>query len=340
MLKINSPSGLQKFMLSYRNTLKQAWKISWKNKILWFFGFFASLVSFSAELKVASKIISPGPSIKELTNFKMFLDTGIFSKSAWINFFELLKTEPKTLWLLILVVLIIIGFAVFFAWLSTVSQISLINSTKDIIKEKKGKITIKKAIKNSNKRFWPVFWLNLIITIIINLVFLVSSFFFLFIIIKNKIAYTLVYGLIFIIFTLLCLLLSFIAKYSIAYVVLEKKKFGPAIKSAWKLFSDNWLISLEMALILFLINFVAILLISLASIALIFVFIALALSTTLVSAPFFFFVFFAIIGALAVIIFNILSGSLLNTFQTSAWTGLFLNIKDKKQKAKLERVFN
>ncbi|HOZ53608.1 MAG TPA: hypothetical protein PK142_02935 [bacterium] len=326
-------------MLSYRTVLKQAWKISWKNKILWFFGFFASLISFSAEFKVISRSLNQEMGLQTLNNLKLFLNTGIFSKDSWLNFIELIKNDPKSILFLVLVLILIAGVSIFFAWLSTVSQISIINSVKNIINEKKEKITIKNSIKNSNKSFWPVFLMNIVISLAINIIYLIISFLFVLVIIKNQATATILYGLVFIIFIAISLFLSFIIKYGIAYVVIEKEKFFLAIKRGWSLFFNNWLISIEMAIVLFFINLLAIILVSFLSFIAFFLFFGLALSTTLIASPAIIFWTILIIGILVVLAIMALGGAILNTFQTSSWTDLFIKIKDEKKEAKLERIF-
>lgn len=326
-------------MLSYRTILKQAWKISWKNKILWFFGFFATLVSFSAELKIFSHSLNQKMGLQALNNIKLFLNTGIFSKGSWLNFIELLKSDPKSILILTLVLIFIIGIIIFFIWLSTASQISIINSVKNIVNEKKEKITIKNSLKASNKKFWPVLLLNVIISLIISIIYLLMSFFFILVIIKNQIAATLLYGIIFIIFIPISLFLSFIIKYAIAYIIIEKEKFFPAVKRAWKLFFKNWLISIEMSILLFFINMIVLILLSFLSFIAFFLFFGLAISTTLIAAPAIIFWAILIIGILSILVITGLGGAILNTFQISSWTNLFIKIKDEKKEAKLERIF-
>jgi len=326
-------------MLSYRTILKQAWKISWKNKILWFFGFFASLISFSAEFKVISRSLNQEIGLQTLNNIKLFLNTGIFSRNSWTNFIDLLKNDPKSIFFLLLVFILIIGISIFFAWLSTVSQIGIINSVKNIVNEKKEKLTIKNAIKNGNKKFWPVFLMNVMISLAINIIYLIMSFLFVLVIIKNQATATILYGLVFIIFIALSLFLSFIIKYGIAYIVIEKEKFFTAIKRGWKLFFNNWLISVEMAIVLFFINILAIILISFLSYIVFFLFFGIALSTTLIASPAIIFWTILIIGILIILSIMVLGSAILNTFQISSWTDLFIKIKDEKKEAKLERIF-
>jgi hypothetical protein len=62
----------------------------------------------------------------------------------------------------------------------------------------------------------------------------------------------LVAGLVsFIIFVPISVVIGFATKYAIAYVVLGGQTFGHALVNGWKLFWKNWLLSLEVALILF-----------------------------------------------------------------------------------------
>ncbi len=52
-------------------------------------------------------------------------------------------------------------------------------------------------------------------------------------------------------------MVSFIAKYAIIGVVLKDWRFSQALKLSWKLFTRNWLLSLEIAIVLFGIYFLA-----------------------------------------------------------------------------------
>lgn len=326
-------------MLSYRAILKQSIKITWKNKFLWFFGFFASLISFSAEFKIIFRSITQDYGIKTLTNIKMFLDTGIFSVNSWHNMLNLFRNDPKSIMLIITVFLLIIAITIFFAWLSTVSQIGIIDSVNKIINGKKEKITIKKEIIKANKKFWPVFLMNIIISLIINLIYLLIGFLLILVIIKNQAITTILYGFIFIIFIPISLFLSFVIKYAIAYLIIENKKFFNSIKQGWRLFINNWLISVEMTIVLFFINILAIILISVISFIIFFIFFSLALSSVFIISSGFLFWTILTLGALIVLIFMVLGGSILNSFQISSWTDLFIQLRREKHSSRLENIF-
>ncbi len=326
-------------MLSYRAILKQAWRISWKNRFLWFFGFFASIISFTAEFKVIAQAFNQESGIKSLNNLQMFLSTGVFSKDAWANILGLFKTDPKSIIFLLVVLLIVLGLIAFFAWLSTSSQVGIIDAINRIIKGKKEKLNIKIGLKKGTKKFWPVFFMNLLISIIINVIYLLISFLLILVIIKNQSLSTVLYGVIFLVFIPISLFLSFMIKYAIAYIVIENKPFFQAIKHGWRLFVQNWLISIEMTIVLFFINIIAILLISIISFIGFFLLFGLALSSMLILSSGFLFWLILALGALFLLIVMILGGALLNTFQIASWTDLFIQLRNKGGESKLERMF-
>lgn len=326
-------------MLSYRAILKQAWRISWKHRFLWFFGFFASVISFTAEFKVITQAFNQEAGIRSLNNLRMFLNTGVFSKDAWANIMALFKTDPKSILFLFIILLAVLALVAFFAWLSTASQVGIIDAINKIIKEKRERLNIKIGLKKGTKKFWPVFFMNLLISLIINSIYLLISFLLILVIIKNQSLSTILYGIIFLVFIPISLFLAFMIKYAIAYIVIENKPFFKALKEGWRLFVRNWLISIEMTIVLFFINILAILIISVISFVGFFLLFGLALSSMLLLSSGFLFWLILTLGILLLIIVMILGGALLNTFQITSWTDLFIQLRNKGGDSKLERIF-
>ena len=153
----------------------------------------------------------------------------------------------------------------------------------------------------------------------------------LFILIKDSTTAAIIYTLLFIIFFPVATGLALMLKYAIAYNVLEKTSFVKSIKKAWQLFMKNWLVSLEMAIILFLI--------SLLFSGLIMLFLFLSMAPLLILGLMFKAIWLVVFVMMIAIIVIVLTGSLLTTFQIAAWTSLFLRLKDKGVAAKLERLF-
>jgi hypothetical protein len=122
-------------------------------------------------------------------------------------------------------------------------------------------------------------------------------------------------------------------------MVIENKKFFPALQQGWQLFVNNWLISIEVAIILFFINVLVLILLSIISFVGFFLFFGLALSTVFVLSSGFLFWLVLIIGFLLLLAIMILGGSLLNVFQISSWTDLFVQLREGGASSKIERVF-
>lgn len=327
-------------MTSYREIFKQSWKITWNNKVLWFFGFFATLISFGAELKIFSKAISPEKGIKTINDVIMFFKTGIFSKQAFSNIIELIKTDTGSAIVFILFLLLILAASLFFIWLATISQIAIINAVKKISKSSKEKINIKNQLKRSAPKFWPVLLMNVIVSIIINGTSILTSLFLVVVVLKSKTYLTLLYGLLFIVLIPFILSLSFIAKYAIAFMVIDGRKFISATKKAWLLFTKNWLLSIEVAVTLFFINILAIIIIAFsASIMLtLLIGISMAVGIFIFSSQIIFWMMI-IISVLIGLATISLGGAIISSFQISSWSELFIKLKENKTSSKLARIF-
>jgi hypothetical protein len=151
----------------------------------------------------------------------------------------------------------------------------------------------------------------------------------------NKIFTGVIYILLFVIFIPIAVAFSLMIKYAIAFVVLKKQKFSKAFVSAWHLFKENWIVSLEVAFILFAVSFFATIVILLAVLflAMPFFFLALAFLSMFTALAFW---SVMTLAAIILVAFVILCGSILSTYQVVAWTNLF-NHLGRGIESKLER---
>ncbi|MBI5765847.1 hypothetical protein HZA71_01305, partial [Candidatus Falkowbacteria bacterium] len=118
---------------------------------------------------------------------------------------------------------------------------------------KNKKPTINEGIDFAVKNFWPVAAANVIFKIILFLLFLLVGREFMWLN-GGKIFGSIVYGLTSVIFVAVIFVVSFIFKYQLFYIILKKQGVIKALKSAFQLFKENWLISLEMAAVLFMVH--------------------------------------------------------------------------------------
>ena len=320
---------------NYKKIIKRAWQITWQNKILWAFGFFAVLLGTSGELDIIINRFSDINKIPEnLFTFQTFFEGGIVAGIAnnVIDFFANFPFQAILLSLLLLVLFAIV------VWLVIVAQIGLIYN---ILKANNNeKAEFKEGFRQGRKYFWPVFWLNLLSKIVIyGLLLLVSLPLIVLFILKSSLISTVVFTFFaFVVFVPLSVIIAFIIKYSIIFIVYKNFNIKEAIKASIQLFKKYWLISIEMA---FLIYGFAIL----SALALIVILI-------LLISPFFLLGIFGILikaqavltaaiilGLIVIFISALIYGGIFATFQYSNWTLLFLDlVKEEKIGSKVVRI--
>lgn len=318
-------------MTLYRNILKQGLKITWHNRYLWFFGLFAALLGNGGEYEILSR--NSGRGLEE--GGQSIYETGIFSVKTLGNIGRLFRDDPGAMLLVLAVSLIILFMVGFLIWVVIVSQGALVDSSARIISKKGSQNPgIKNDFKVGVKNFWPVFGLNIIIKAAVILAFwLIGAA----LLAAN---FQLANGLFIILFIILipvAIAFSFMIKYAICYAVIKENSFLESIAEGWRLFAANWLVSIEMAFILFFLNFafgLALILIVL-TLTIPFLFLAFVLYQLISLAGFWFMFITALVLFLAIIMAG---GAMLATFQTASWTGLFVELVSKGGESKIKRV--
>ncbi|MCK4539763.1 hypothetical protein KAU09_01250 [Candidatus Parcubacteria bacterium] len=324
-------------MALYRTILKRAWGNTWQHKYLWFFGLFAALLGNGGELELIFRGFDEPGRNNLYAGMQRILETGFFSKGTLSNMGHMAQEDPFSLFLALMTLFVILILGLFLLWLSITSQVAIVHNTAKIKHDKEH--DFKDGILAGMKKFWPVLSLNIISRVAAAIMFFIIGLPLLLEIFKNPELVNSWYIIMFIIFIPLSLMLSFLIKYSIAFVVIKGQKTIHAIKSGWNLFKNNWLISIEMAIILFFINFLtglaAILLFLILAVP--FLFIILMFSKMAFYFNFWFIIVSAIILFLIMIVFV---GAMLATFQISSWTYLFMELVGKGGVSKITRIFN
>lgn len=333
----------------YRRILSQAWKITWHHKYLWFFGLFAVLFTSGGEYEIFVRIFGGDTNQPILPGTRQVAETGIFGPQGMEGISSLIKDDLLTLIKVGLFLLIILVLFIFLIWLSVISQAALVKNVssitgKKVVSAKAGIVSTRAVSSNfsvsvlkANEKFWPVFGLNVVNKAVIYLAFVLVGLPIILTAGSTGAIVKSLYIIAFIVFVPVALALSFIFKYAIAYVVIKGNKFTQSIKAGWLLFIRNWLVSLEMAFILFFVNFLAGLLIILIVLSLFipFLFLALVVYQLAATIGFWIIITIAFIALLAVIV---LSGAILSTFQISSWTTLFTELLNNGGVSKIVRL--
>jgi hypothetical protein len=323
------------FMPFYRNILKQAWDLTRRNKYLWWFGIFAALIGNGGEFEILFNNTGGDPAQALFPAWQRVASTGVFSGHTLNNIGALLRQDTLNMILVFLACLIVLIVVVLLVWLVVVSQAAVVNNSAAIIKQKKH--NLKDGFDSGILNFWPVLTLNIIIKAIIYILLVAISLPAIFF--RGSFVANTFYIIALVVVVLLAIILSFIMKYAVAYVVVNKSKVLSAIKRGFKLFQRNWLISFEMAIILFAVNLLIGLGIVLAilTLAVPFAFLALIFYYAFSAIGFWLIAILAFTSFLFIIV---LIGAALAVFQISSWTGLFLELDKKSGSSKLVRMVN
>jgi len=315
-------------MFSYRKILRQAIDTTWKNKYLWFFGLFATLIGTGGEYQLLNNI-------SENDGEKMFFklsSSPLFDAGTWSNLFSYFSSDYWQAMSSVILLVVIASLAIFILILSVTSQGALVHQTEKIINKKNKDINLSSGTLAGQKHFWPVLAINIGLKIVISLMFALIA---IPIIFSGGSGLTMViYVILFLLFIPIIIGFSLIARYAISYIVIKKNKLSEALDNAWYLFKKNWLVSIEMAIILVLIN----ILFALAVVILIFLISAPFLILSIMFSGFAIFWLFAFLGIVILFLSIITFGSMITTFQISAWTILFLSLLGKKGKSKIKRL--
>lgn len=334
------PSSMQNTSYLYRPVLRRAWETTKKFKNLWLFGLFAVLVSSGGEYEIIyggfNNNSQSGFIWSFIDGFKNGWSEGLqlAGGNFWQNFWNLFTTSYGALTLGLFVTLFILFLAFLMIWLVISSQIALVKGSS--LANKNKKMSLGEGFDFANRNFWPV----LGVTVISKIVF-----WFLFGLLGLE-AWLLsggswweisLFALSFIIVAVLVLIAAFVFKYQIFYLLLKKQGFIPAFQKAWQLFLSNWLISLEMSLIMLGVYL---------STTILWIFAILLLAgIPIVILPFYLSVLsLGIKVALTVIaaILSLLSVAVLvssmTVFQWAGWVALFERLEGGEETSKLTRV--
>lgn len=331
-------------MTLYRSIIRQAISITWQYKYLWFFGLFATLLASNFEVELVSRFLNQNAATSY--SWQGFLETGLFSSQAWNGFMEVAQTSPSS-FVGILVLLLVLGMlAVALLWLSITSQVALVSNTDKALKSDGKKPAqarhyhdVSSGIQEGNRYFWPVLLLNIVVRVLVYALAFITIIPFMIWASAQGLGFGISYLIAFIIFLSIALSLALITRYAIAAIVLKGKSIKEAFVQAWHLFWNNWLVSLEMAFILFAISLLSTFLIILAVLIIAIPFIVLYLITLYFSLYVLWvaLLILAIITSVAVVI---IGGSMVTVFQTTSWVHLYNQLTSKAgATSKLERMF-
>lgn len=319
----------------YRKILSRAFFASWQNKYLWFFGLFAAIVGSGGYEIIGQSLSSSSVSVEVINNL---MSAGAFDPNFFHNLTKIAMEQPLSLLAIFAVFSIIITASIFILWLATVSQVAIVNNYTLITAGKSNSFQL--GFSAGIKNFWSVFILNLVEKIVVLLVLLVVNLPLIFGLFFSRNIFTSVtYVALFVVLVPTLLVFSLLIKYAIAYVVIKNDTIFMSLRRAYQLFKDNWIVSFEMACLMFIVSFAfAFLIIILVSVYVLPFSFIVGLSGLSVGPLVSMLIIFVL--AFVGLLFLATAGSFMSVLQISAWTDLFIEITGRGGESKIVRLFS
>lgn len=299
--------------------LKKSWQTTWSNKTLWFFGLFAAILSFGEEYDVLTRngdILDSVP--RRFEQLQAFNQFG-YLHDLWDNIIATFRNDVAGT---LFVVFTWLFFLVAVAWLVIIAQAALIEGAR---RSDAGKsLNLLEGFDTGMANFWQIFKLNVIMKILVYGPLLLVAIPLAVGFVKTGaqgFVLATMFWTFFILFPLVTII-AFVTKFAASYIVIKKYPTRQAIAAGWGLFFKNWLVTIELAILLIIINFLVIYMV---------------VSTLFVSMN------FPNLNAFSwtfVIVLLAFLFAWLTTFQFSSWTMLFLRLEEGEAPSKLKRIIH
>ena len=316
----------------YRDIIKRAFWITWHNRFLWIFGFFITFLGLGGMYNFVLKNSWDNTIFNRLLN-----KITSVSLSGIVITENLDKINLGNLFLLFAAMLLVAVAIAFFVWLAINSFGGLIHSSQILDKKKKGSFV--KSFNKARNYFWPILGVTIMGKALILIFLTITSGLLSSLVVYHSVGRALLYFFSSLILVSISLLISFLIIYASCFIVLKSKGVLESLHKAWTLFKENWVLSVEAAVILFFINLlvkialiIVVILVSIPFMILLLLF----YSASLVVMPTFIIALWIFIS----IILMILIGSFFSAFQIVAWTFIFDKISKGRLLSKLYRIFS
>ncbi len=316
----------------YWRIISDSLALAWRHKHLWIFGFFATFAGFGGIAEICfqayNKIAIDIPEIS-WTMSPMYLLPGMATVRAIVAF------SPYPVITVVLFSALALLMTAIFVWIVITAVGGLIASVGKIMKG--GDAHFSDGIKLGLPTFWRLFAVNALAKIVVGLAVLFTGTNLLALVSDRTFSSGLFFLASFIVFAAITVAVSVGAVYGSVQTVVEGVPLTKALRDGTRLLGRNWLVSLEMALLLLFTNLIlgaaGVLLALVISVPVVFLFlVAAALNADALI------IFLTVISATALLFAVVIYGSFMTTFQVSAWTMLWSELTGKGRGSVLEAL--
>lgn len=325
-------------MFTFRKILFDSLKITWQNWRFWFFGLLAVFFGATIEADLFNVLLSrDGNWFFDLTSLKL-----IFSSSFWANAAAAANANPGISIKIILSLLAILLIIAILIVAGVFGQIALVDKTDYLEKSAKFKDDSRRGFKALlTGRVAELKALSIVSLIFKMAIYILLSAVALPVMLSQggrSLIVDLAYILLFVALVAATIVISMIFKLMFADMVINRYDWPRGLRTAWRLFTKNWLTVIEMSLMLFFMTVVGSFFIILLILAVFIPAVLLVALLAKVVAPlsFLVYIFFILFALIAFVV----GGSIISTFNVVAWTKFYLKLNQDKLKSKILRVFN
>lgn len=323
---------------NYREALSKGWHLAWHHKSLWILGLFAAFLGQMGIFEYLIQSVIGAKSLEAPSTFVYI--SNVLGNFSWGDFAALFQTSAdKVIWLVWLIILLL-GLAVVFTFVSVVAQGAIVHNTAKSIGGLRMKfVEVEKSWHESRRHFWRLLGLN-ILKKVITLLFVTFIAWGMW----NASLYAtpvtmFLFIAIFLLATIVGMVLSLWLIYAVGYVVVEEKKFVEACRLGWRLFTRHWLVSLEIGFIFIILN-IFLALIILAGMYILLLPSLFLWTVVAIAGNTFMYLLGVLLGFVLFSLYLMLVGSIFVVFSTSTWTYLFMKMHKHGIRSHLVKLFH
>ena len=319
---------------TYRKALSHAWRIVRYHPSLWIFGLFSL---FLGQMGLLDFITSISMVEKQYQFYPLLFDI----PELWAVMVDMLGSMHLAVdgWVWVVwLVLFFVSAWLFLLFVSVTSQGALIHGIAQSLKRGKfHHVKVDKAWHSGLKHFWRLLGLNIVKKAIIGLIATAIGLTIFNVLSSSGMVGNIVFVLLFVVSVFVGVILSLLFVYAAGYVVIEEYSFGKSIKTAWGLFLDHWLVSLEVGVIVLLLN-IGVVLLAVILVGLFIVEMSLIWAVSLMVSSVVIWKVGLFISTMILIVFFATIGGLFSVYVTSVWTYLFLKMHKRGIKSRLLNI--
>lgn len=328
-------------MSTYKQLFQESLAIVWRMKTLWILGFFAILFSGSVEGDLYFNFLTN--SKNPIYDLVQISSTGVFNQDFLINFQNSFLKDVNSSSVMIFVFFGIVILLLLILVLSITSQLVIMKKTGDSLKLANIKnINIADLIINGVKEvksgIFSAALLNIAFKIIVFIVFILITLPVMMSVDKPGLIYDLWYLLSFIILLPSTIIFSFFIRYATAGIAIHGLNLKEAISNSWRILKNNWLISVEVSFMVFLINIFSVFIILLILAAVIIPLWLIAMSVFEVFGPKLY-VFSIGFSYLLLFFVYLTCSAILSTFNVVVWANMYQKLNKNNISGKIKNFF-